>query len=185
MQAMRKTSFQPKIYNHRLKTLAKENGFEEQTDLFFSVYERLLGCINAGAFYEYDYPARGYVSCVLTMGAGPVLLKEKLPSAEDEARIFDILIKEFETELIRLFGEHVNRETRQSIGQPALPGEDEQLLILGDLKDRWPDLPPLADGAALLCGSAVFQAKTGRRVGCSGGGACTQCTHPTCGKAPG
>ena len=180
---MRKIFLKLKIYDHRLKTLAKENGLEEYFGPFTEMY-RKFSAQEAVVYYEYNYPARGYMTALLCPGVLPEAdIKAIKEEGEGASKAAGILSEELLKEALRLIAENVNREMRSAMQAPEyIEGEK-----LAALKEAFPDLPyELIDTApALPFKPAVFRAGLGRRIGCSGGGACTQCTHPTCGKAPG
>ena len=180
---MRKIFLKLKIYDHRLKTLAKENSLEEYFGPFTEMY-RKFSAQETVVYYEYNYPARGYMTALLCPGTLPEAdIKAIKEEGEGASKAAAILSEELLKEALRLIAENVNREMRSAMQAPEYIEEEK----LAALKEAFPDLPyELIDPAqALPFKPVVFRAGLGRRIGCSGGGACTQCTHPTCGKAPG
>ena len=181
---MRKIFLKLKIYDHRLKTLAKENDLEEYFGTLTEMYKK-FSAEETVVYYEYNYPARGYMTAVLCSGIAPEADIKAFEAYDgfDASKAAGILGDELLKEALRLIAENVNREMRSAMQAPEyIEGEK-----LESLKSSWPDFPAEAvDNAAVFpFKPVVFQARLGRRIGCSGGGACTQCTHPTCGKAPG
>ena len=181
---MRKIFLKLKIYDHRLKTLAKENGLEEYFGPFTEMY-RKFSAKEAVVYYEYNYPVRGYMTAALCPGTLPEADAEAFAQADgfDASKAASVLGDELLKEAFRLIAENVNREMRNAMQAPEYIEAEKHAA----LKEALPDFPDelSSPAPALPFKPVVFRARLGRRIGCSGGGACTQCTHPTCGKAPG
>ena len=181
---MRKIFLKLKIYDHRLKTLAKENGLEECFGPFTEMY-KVFSAPEAVVYYEYNYPVRGFMTAVLCPGVLPEADEKAFEAYDgfDASKAASVLGEELLKEAFRLIAENVNREMRAAMQAPEYI-EGENLEVLKGSRTDFPAEAVFAK-AAFPFKTTVFQARLGRRIGCSGGGACTQCTHPTCGKAPG
>lgn len=196
----------PKIYGHRLETLCSENGMAAHRDQFFEMYEALKEREFA-LYYEYNYPTQGHFTAVLAVcestdaegnsdnkafsfradASACSLHTASEPeggSGFNAAAAAGILNAEFTKEAFRLISELVSREMRSSLGKIDYPEKEKKARLLDTLYERWEKLPAgLFDKEeTLLCPAALlFQSTLGLRLGCSGGGSCSSCTHPTCG----
>ena len=177
---MRTVYLKPKIYGHRLKTLAEENGIRDEAVL--GAYERLKEAEPA-AYYEYNFPVRSYMTVILSPGETPVLETDG-NAAEDEVRAEQVICKELFKETMRLLNDWVSRENRSSIGVIEYIDTDNEKgeEFFRELCQRWEKLPSDLPGTEKLpFETRIFTAKLGLRLGCSGGGSCASCQHPTCG----
>ena len=183
---MRKIYLKLKIYDHRLKTLAKENGFEDFFGPVTDMYKN-FSANEAVVYYEYNYPVRGYMTALLFPGTLPEAdIKAFEEKWSDAPKASGILKDELLKEALRLIAENVSREMQNAMQTPEyIEGESLKELSFA-LNGSCPELTEkLINSENAPLKTIAFKARLGRRIGCSGGGACTQCTHPTCGKAPG
>ena len=175
---MREVYLKPKIYGHRLKAIAEENGLKEEE--VQGAYEHLKEA-EPVAYYEYNFPARSYMTVILF--PGDICIPDADENAPaDETCAEKIICKELFKETMRLLNDWVSRENRSSIGEIRYIDIEKDEELLKDIRERWEKLPPdIFESASLFPGTVIFTAKLGLRLGCSGGGSCQSCQHPTCG----
>ena len=177
---MREVYLKPKIYGHRLKALAEENGISDEAVL--GAYERLKEA-EPVAYYEYNFPVRSYMTVILSPGDTLVSETDENASAE-EACAEEVVCKELFKEAMRLLNDWVSRENRSSMGEIEYIDTDSEkgAGFLKEICQRWEKLPSDLTGTEKSpFETRIFTAKLGLRLGCSGGGSCQSCQHPTCG----
>ena len=174
---MREVYLKPKIYGHRLKAIAEENGISDEE--VQGAYEHLKEA-EPVAYYEYNFPARSYMTVILSLGDIRIPDADKnAPAGETLAE--KVICKELFKESMRLLNDWVSRENRSSIGEIRYIDTKKDEEFLRDIRKRWEKLPSDISKGVFPSGTVIFTAKLGLRLGCSGGGSCQSCRHPTCG----
>ena len=182
---MRSKSLYLHIYKKQLGFAAVRCGFEDQEDLFFQAYSELEKVLEPVSYYEYNYPARNEFVAVITLGPGPDRLLAGLQLGEQrEKEALEALCKELLTQSERAMTDFVRQERRVKLEKVRIVRGSEQQELLANLAADWPELPveTKPDGELLPSQTLVYRARLGRVFGCTNGGSCASCPHPTCGK---